>query len=212
MADAVPLAQALVAGGVRVLEVTLRTGAALESIAAIAEVPDAIVGAGTVLTRAQLAGRARPGCRFAVSPGATPALLDAAEAVGLPLLPAAADRQRGDDPARARLPLQKLFPAEPSGGVRCSRAWPRPCPQSASARPAASTPRRRRPTWRCPTWSASAARGWCPRPRSRPATGPGSSSWRPRRWRSSVGLESNTFPLVSVRTRRTPQGASPFPS
>src|SRR5918994_597606 len=77
IADAVPLAKALVAGGVRVLEVTLRTEAGLESMRRmLGEVPEAIVGAGTVLTGAQLEEIAAIGAAFAVSPGATEALLD----------------------------------------------------------------------------------------------------------------------------------------
>src|SRR5688500_18349888 len=78
-AHAVPLAKALVAGGVRVLEITLRTPAALEALRQIKDaVPEAILGAGTVLTGEQLAQVAEIGVSFAVSPGATPALLDAA--------------------------------------------------------------------------------------------------------------------------------------
>src|SRR3954471_14241724 len=88
---AVPLAEALVAGGVRVLEVTLRTEAGLESIRRIREaVPDAVVGAGTVLTGAQLAAVAAAGGAFAVSPGATTSLLDAASDSPVPLLPGTA--------------------------------------------------------------------------------------------------------------------------
>lgn len=88
---AVPLAKALVAGGVRVLEVTLRTDAGLESIRRmIAEVPGAIVGAGTVLTGAQLDQVAKLGAAFAVSPGTTPSLLDAAKDSTVPLLPGTA--------------------------------------------------------------------------------------------------------------------------
>src|SRR5438045_7902882 len=78
-ADAVPLARALVAGGVRVLEITLRTEAAIDAARAIiAEVPDAVVGIGTVLTPDDLARVAALGARFAISPGATPELLEAA--------------------------------------------------------------------------------------------------------------------------------------
>src|SRR6186713_102223 len=91
VAHAVPLAKALVAGGVRVLEVTLRTDAGLESIRRmIAEVPEAIVGAGTVLNGAQLDEVAKLGAAFAVSPGATPSLLDAAKGSPMPLLPGTA--------------------------------------------------------------------------------------------------------------------------
>ena len=87
-ADAVPLARALVKGGLPVLEITLRTEAALAALAAIAaEVPDAVVGAGTVLQPRQFDDVTRAGARFAVSPGCTPTLVTAARAAGLPFLP-----------------------------------------------------------------------------------------------------------------------------
>ena len=86
--QAVPLAKALVAGGLPVLEITLRTATAMDSIRAImAEVNGAIVGAGTVMTPAQLEMVAKAGCAFAVSPGSSPNLLDAAAEVEMPLLP-----------------------------------------------------------------------------------------------------------------------------
>lgn len=85
-ADAVPLARALVKGGLPVLEITLRTAVALEALRDIAaEVPEAIVGAGTVLNAGQLEQAKRAGARFAVSPGCTAALAQAAQAAGLPL-------------------------------------------------------------------------------------------------------------------------------
>ena len=88
LADAVPLARALVKGGLPVLEITLRTATALEALEAIAEeVPEAVVGAGTVLEAAQVEQIQRLGARFAVSPGCTPALVTAARAAGLPFLP-----------------------------------------------------------------------------------------------------------------------------
>src|SRR3954462_10660772 len=86
--DAVPLAKALVAGGVRVLEVTLRTPVALQAAKAVmAEVPDAIVGIGTVLNAADLARAEALGAKFGISPGATPDLLKAAAGSGLPFAP-----------------------------------------------------------------------------------------------------------------------------
>src|SRR5262249_9330349 len=86
--DAVPLARALVKGGLPVLEITLRTKAALEAIElAVAEVPEAVIGAGTVLKPRQFDAVRRAGARFAVSPGGTPALVTAARAAGLPFLP-----------------------------------------------------------------------------------------------------------------------------
>lgn len=87
-ADAVPLARALVAGGLPAIEVTLRTPAALDAIRAVAAaVPDAVVGAGTVLTPAQVADTVAAGARFLVSPGWTDGLLDAMRASGVPFLP-----------------------------------------------------------------------------------------------------------------------------
>jgi 2-dehydro-3-deoxyphosphogluconate aldolase/(4S)-4-hydroxy-2-oxoglutarate aldolase len=88
---AVPLAKALVAGGIRVLEVTLRTDCALEAIARIAtEVPEALVGAGTILNEAQLAQAAEAGAQFAITPGATVELLKAGKAGKIPLIPGVA--------------------------------------------------------------------------------------------------------------------------
>src|SRR5262249_57872477 len=86
--DAVPLASALVLGGVKTLEITLRTDAAVEAAKAIiAEVPDAVVGIGTIITGDDLKRAEALGARFGVSPGATPALLDAAGKSDLPFLP-----------------------------------------------------------------------------------------------------------------------------
>src|SRR5215831_13181680 len=88
LAQAVPLARALVAGGVRVLEVTLRTVAGIEAIRAIArDVKDAIVGVGTITTPEDFEAARSAGAQFGVSPGLTPALIQGAHATGLPLLP-----------------------------------------------------------------------------------------------------------------------------
>jgi 2-dehydro-3-deoxyphosphogluconate aldolase/(4S)-4-hydroxy-2-oxoglutarate aldolase len=130
VAIAVPLARALAAGGLTVLEITLRTEAGLPGIAAIAEaLPEVTVGSGTALTREQLQASYDHGCKFAVSPGATPALLDAAEAVGLPLLPAAATASQSMVLAERGYLRQKLFPAEPSGGVPLLKSLGEPLPQ-----------------------------------------------------------------------------------
>jgi 2-dehydro-3-deoxyphosphogluconate aldolase/(4S)-4-hydroxy-2-oxoglutarate aldolase len=122
-ADAVPLARALLAGGVKVLEVTLRTSEAAAAIEAIArEVPEAIVGAGTVLGPQDLDRAQRVGARFAVSPGLTEPLIKAAAASALPLLPGvatAAELMRGLD---AGLDHFKFFPAEAAGGVTYLKA------------------------------------------------------------------------------------------
>jgi 2-dehydro-3-deoxyphosphogluconate aldolase/(4S)-4-hydroxy-2-oxoglutarate aldolase len=117
VAHARPLAEALVAGGLPLLEVTLRTPAALEVIAEMAKVPGAIVGAGTVLNPADLAAAITAGARFIVSPGLTEPLGRAAIAAHVPFLPGvtnAGDIMRGLDMGLTRF---KFFPAVPSGGL-----------------------------------------------------------------------------------------------
>jgi len=119
-ADAVPLARALVKGGLPVLEITLRTEAALVALAAIAaEVPDAVVGAGTVLQPRQFDDVTRAGARFAVSPGCTPALVTAARAAGLPFLPGIQTVSEAMVLAEQGFGLMKFFPADVAGGL----AW-----------------------------------------------------------------------------------------
>ncbi|HYC04552.1 MAG TPA: bifunctional 4-hydroxy-2-oxoglutarate aldolase/2-dehydro-3-deoxy-phosphogluconate aldolase [Azospirillaceae bacterium] len=128
--DAVPLAQALVAGGLRVLEVTLRSDAALDAIAAIAKsVPDAVVGAGTVLTPSQVARVQNAGGRFIVSPGAYPALVEAALESGVPYLPGVATPSEAMALLARGVRHQKLFPAEAVGGVELLRSLASPLPQ-----------------------------------------------------------------------------------
>ncbi|HEY3546035.1 MAG TPA: bifunctional 4-hydroxy-2-oxoglutarate aldolase/2-dehydro-3-deoxy-phosphogluconate aldolase [Propionicimonas sp.] len=126
---AVPLARALVAGGVRVIEVTLRTAAALDAIAAIsAAVPEAVVGAGTVLDADQARDAAAAGARFAVSPGLIDDVDHACRDHGLPLLPGAATATE-IMAARARgYRLLKLFPAEVVGGRALLRSLAGPLP------------------------------------------------------------------------------------
>jgi 2-dehydro-3-deoxyphosphogluconate aldolase / (4S)-4-hydroxy-2-oxoglutarate aldolase len=120
---AVPLARALVDGGLTVLEITLRTRAALEAVRAIrAEVPEAIVGVGSVLEPAQLATSLQAGATFAVSPGATASLLDAARDSALAWLPAAQSVSEVLRLREAGYHFQKFFPAEPSGGAAFIRA------------------------------------------------------------------------------------------
>ena len=129
VAHAVPLAKALVAGGVRVLEVTLRTDAGLESIRRmIAEVPDAIVGAGTVLNGAQLDEVAKLGAAFAVSPGATASLLDAAKGSPVTLLPGTATASEMMVMLERGYGYMKLFPAEAAGGVELLSSLSSPLP------------------------------------------------------------------------------------
>ena len=125
------LAEALVAGGLPVLEVTLRTPCALDAITEMSRVPGAVVGAGTVLNAAVAQAAKAAGAQFAVSPGATPALLDACERLGLPLLPGATSAsevmallERGHD-------FQKFFPAEASGGAAALKGIGGPIPQVA---------------------------------------------------------------------------------
>ena len=128
---AVPMARALVAGGIPVIEVTLRTPVALEAIRAIAaEVEGAVVGAGTVLDAAQLDAAQRAGARFAVSPGVSPRLLDAADHSALPLLPGSATASEVMALLERGYRHLKLFPAVPVGGVKLLGAWASPLPQA----------------------------------------------------------------------------------
>ena len=123
-AQAVPLARALVAGGIRMLEVTLRTPVALEAIRAIAqEVPEAVVGAGTVRSAADAKAVAQAGARFAVSPGFTVSLGRACRDLGLPLLPGVAtgsEIMMAQDEGHDAL---KFFPALQAGGTAMLKAW-----------------------------------------------------------------------------------------
>ena len=130
VSDAVPLARALVAGGIRVLEVTLRTAAALDAIRAIArEVPDAILGAGTVVLPADLAAAAAAGARFAVSPGASPDLLEAGRQGPIPLLPGVMTPSDVINALAAGYTAMKLFPAAQAGGLGMLKALAGPFPQ-----------------------------------------------------------------------------------
>jgi 2-dehydro-3-deoxyphosphogluconate aldolase / (4S)-4-hydroxy-2-oxoglutarate aldolase len=116
--NAAPLARALLAGGVKLIEITLRTPAALEAMERIGgEVEGAVVGAGTLLSPRQFDEVARRGCRFAVSPGATPALIEAASQSPLPWLPGAATLSEMMHLLEHGLSLQKFFPAEAAGGT-----------------------------------------------------------------------------------------------
>ncbi len=127
--DAVPLAEALVAGGVRVLEVTLRTPVALQAMEAIAKaVPDAVLGAGTLRSAADALAARRAGCVFGVSPGFTEPLSTACRDAGLPLLPgvsSASEVMRANDAGHRFL---KLFPATAVGGVNLLKGLAGPFP------------------------------------------------------------------------------------
>ena len=124
-----PLAKALVAGGVRTLEVTLRTdGAVAAAKAIIAEVPDAIVGIGTILNPDDLARARALGAKFGISPGLTPELLKAAAASDLPFAPGIATASELMQALAAGFDVVKFFPAEQAGGIKALRALAGPFP------------------------------------------------------------------------------------
>ncbi len=129
IAHAKPLAQALVQGGLPALEVTLRTPVALDVIRAMAEVPGGRVGAGTLLTRADVRAAKEAGATFGVSPGATPALIDACSEFDLPLLAGAATATEIMALLEAGYTVAKFFPAETSGGAAALKALGAPLPQ-----------------------------------------------------------------------------------
>jgi len=128
--DAVPLARALVAGGLCAIEVTLRTPAALDAIRAVADaVPDAVVGAGTVLTPGQVTRSVEAGARFLVSPGWTDSLLDAMRASGVPYLPGVSTASEVVALLERGVRELKFFPAEAAGGTAYLRSLYGPLPQ-----------------------------------------------------------------------------------
>ena len=128
--DAVPLAAALVRGGLPAIEVTLRTDAALAAIERIAaEVDGAVVGAGTVTSAQQVEDVLAAGARFLVSPGATPSLLDALQASGVPFLPGVATASEIVALLERGITHAKLFPAEVVGGIKALKAFAGPFPQ-----------------------------------------------------------------------------------
>lgn len=128
-AHAAPLARALVAGGLPALEVTLRTPAALDAIRAMAEVEGGVVGAGTLLTPADVKAAKAAGARFGVSPGATPWLIEACAAEDLPLLPGAVTATEVMTLLEQGFDMLKFFPAETSGGAPAIKALGAPIPQ-----------------------------------------------------------------------------------
>jgi 2-dehydro-3-deoxyphosphogluconate aldolase / (4S)-4-hydroxy-2-oxoglutarate aldolase len=126
---AVPLAKALVAGGIRVLEVTLRTEHGIPAIRAMSEeVPDAIVGVGTLTQPEEFAAARDAGAVFGVSPGLTPALIEAAKRSGLPLLPGVMTPSEVMAAREAGFRQLKLFPAVPAGGLGMLNAIAGPLP------------------------------------------------------------------------------------
>ncbi len=128
-AQARPLAEALVAGGLPALEVTLRTPAALDAIREMAQVPGGVVGAGTLVTPEDVRAAKEAGAQFGVSPGATDALIAACEAEGLPLLPGAATASEAMRLLEQGYDMLKFFPAEASGGAPALKAIGAPLPQ-----------------------------------------------------------------------------------
>ncbi|AKN68799.1 keto-deoxy-phosphogluconate aldolase [Streptomyces sp. PBH53] len=130
-ADAVPLARALVAGGLPAIEVTLRTPAALDAIRAIAdEVPQAVVGAGTVLTPEQVAACTAAGARFLVSPGWTETLLAAMRGSGVPFLPGVSTTSEVVTLLERGVREMKFFPAQAAGGTAYLKSLAGPLPQA----------------------------------------------------------------------------------
>ncbi|MCI2398220.1 bifunctional 4-hydroxy-2-oxoglutarate aldolase/2-dehydro-3-deoxy-phosphogluconate aldolase [Aliiroseovarius subalbicans] len=129
VAHARPLAEALVAGGLPALEVTLRTPVALEVIAEMAKVEGGVVGAGTLLTPADVKAAKAAGAEFGVSPGATDLLLEACESADLPLLPGATSASESMRLLERGYSVQKFFPAEAAGGAPFLKSLASPLPQ-----------------------------------------------------------------------------------
>ncbi|MEU0406261.1 bifunctional 4-hydroxy-2-oxoglutarate aldolase/2-dehydro-3-deoxy-phosphogluconate aldolase [Streptomyces griseorubiginosus] len=131
VSDAVPLARALVAGGLPEIEVTLRTPVALDAIRVIAgEVPDAVVGAGTVITPAQVEESVAAGARFLVSPGWTDVLLEAMRGAGVPFLPGVSTTSEVVALLERGVREMKFFPAEAAGGTAYLKSLSGPLPQA----------------------------------------------------------------------------------
>jgi 2-dehydro-3-deoxyphosphogluconate aldolase / (4S)-4-hydroxy-2-oxoglutarate aldolase len=131
LADAVPLAKALMRGGLPAIEVTLRTPGALDAIRLIAdETPQVIVGAGTVLSAGQYHNAEAAGAQFVVSPGVTQELIDAANLGSVPLLPGIATPSEAMAMLEEGLSFMKFFPAEPAGGAAYLKALAAPLPEA----------------------------------------------------------------------------------
>lgn len=129
--DAVPLARALYNGGLKVLEITLRTPCALDAITAMVEAlpADAVIGAGTIITPQDLEKAVKAGSTFLVSPGTTPALIEAAKASSVPLLPGVATPTEAMHLLVEGFTHQKFFPAEAAGGIPMLKSIGGPLPQ-----------------------------------------------------------------------------------
>ncbi|SDO23841.1 2-dehydro-3-deoxyphosphogluconate aldolase / (4S)-4-hydroxy-2-oxoglutarate aldolase [Streptomyces sp. cf386] len=131
VSDAVPLARALVTGGLPAIEVTLRTPAALDAIRAIAaEVPEAVVGAGTVITPEQVTASVTAGARFLVSPGWTDVLLEAMRVSGVPFLPGVSTTSEVVGLLERGVTEMKFFPAQAAGGTAYLKSLAGPLPQA----------------------------------------------------------------------------------
>lgn len=188
---AVPLARALCAGGLRVLEVTLRTPVALPAIEAMRKaVPDAVVGVGTLARPGDFVTAGNAGAQFGVSPGLTAEMAAAARAASFPMLPGIMTPTELLAGLGWGYDTFKLFPAQQAGGIGMLKALGAPFPKWCSAPPAASLVRPRRTSWRCPMWHASAAHGSHRRTGFAREIGQRSRRWRKtqRRWqrRSNV--------------------------
>ncbi len=130
LAEAAPLGRALVKGGLKALEVTLRTPVALDAIRAMSEIEGAVVGAGTLLTPADVKAAKASGVRFGVSPGCTETLLKACQDEGLPLLPGAVTASEVMRLLEWGVETMKFFPAEQAGGAALLKAWSSPLPKA----------------------------------------------------------------------------------
>jgi 2-dehydro-3-deoxyphosphogluconate aldolase/(4S)-4-hydroxy-2-oxoglutarate aldolase len=126
---AVPMCQALLEGGIDVVEITLRTPAALAAIEAVARiVPGMYVGAGTLTRASEVPSLVNAGARFALSPGCTPTLVEAVQAAGLPFIPGVATASEAMAARDWGYTLMKCFPAAPLGGIEIIKAWAGPLP------------------------------------------------------------------------------------
>jgi 2-dehydro-3-deoxyphosphogluconate aldolase/(4S)-4-hydroxy-2-oxoglutarate aldolase len=175
---AAPLARALVAGGLRVLEVTLRTDAALEAIRAMRKAaPEAIVGVGTLTRPEDFARAAAVGAQFGVTPGLTPELIAAARQTAFPLLPGIMSPTELIAARLAGFDALKFFPAEPAGGVSMLSAFAGPFSDVLFCPTGGITARAHPGICNWPTWLAWADPGSRRRRRCATATGPTSRNW-----------------------------------
>ena len=175
-ADADGLAGALVAGGLPVAEVTFRTAAAQDSIRAMAASGDILVGAGTVLTVAQVDQAVAAGASFVVSPGLSRAVVERCGELGVLALPGAITATEVQAALELGLSTVKFFPAGTSGGAAAIKALAARSAASSSFPPAESAPKTSRNTWPFQPSPQSADPGWCHATSSKPATSRASSS------------------------------------